>query len=417
MIHMRNPWAPAIALAVALVSSLGAACVRADVIAAWSVQADTIGADKQLVNVPNVRGQTMMHLAVFEAVNAVERRYRPYRLDLSAPGGASKEAAAASAAYEVLLVLHPDQKAALEALRASSLAAVPDSDAKAQGIDLGRQAAAGIVALRAVDGVGVAEAYRPHAAPGVYVPTAIPIEITSGNVTPFAMRSGAQFRPGPPPALTSATWTRDLNEIREFGARNSAKRSAEQTEIARFWFLTGPRTYNPIVRQLVQARQLDLVDAARLYAFAAMAAHDAFVAVFDAKYAYNLWRPITAIRNADLTANAATPREAGWLPLGATPMHPEYPCAHCIVSSAVATVLQAAVGNEVDFTLTSPTAPGVTRHWTRLQHYSDEVSNARIYAGFHYRFSTEVAKDMGRKIGEWVVASQLQGGTSAAAKR
>lgn len=417
MIPMRKPWAPAIALAVALASSLGATCVRADVIAPWSVQADTIGADKQLVNVPNARGQTMMHLAIFEAVNAVERRYRPYRLDLSAPGGASKEAAAASAAYDVLLVLHPDQKAALEALRASSLAAVPDSDAKAQGIELGRQAAAGIVALRAGDGIGAAEAYRPHAVPGVYVPTAIPIELTSGNVTPFAMRSGAQFRPGPPPALTSATWTRDLNEIREFGARNSAKRSAEQTEIARFWFQTGPRTYNPIVRQLVQARQLDLVDAARLYSFAAMAAHDAFVAVFDAKYAYDLWRPITAIRNADLTANAATPREAGWLPLGATPMHPEYPCAHCIVSSAVATVLQAAVGNEVDFTLTSPTAPGVTRRWTRLQHYSDEVSNARIYAGFHYRFSTEVAKDMGRKIGEWVLASQLQGGTTAAAKR
>ena len=117
MIHMRNPWALAIALAIALASSLGAASVRADVISPWSVQADTIGADKQLVNVPNARGQTMMHLAIFEAVNAVERRYRPYRLDLSAPGGASKEAAAASAAYEVLLVLHPDQKAAVEALR------------------------------------------------------------------------------------------------------------------------------------------------------------------------------------------------------------------------------------------------------------------------------------------------------------
>jgi hypothetical protein len=408
MITTRNPSTLAIALGVAFAIGLSAHAVRAEVLSEWNGRADAIGAEKQLANVSNARGQAMMHLAVFEAVNAVERRYQPYRLDLNAPRGASKEAAAASAAYEVLFALHPDQKAALEALRASTLAAVAEGDAKAKGIDLGRQAAAGIVALRANDGIAATEAYRPHTTPGAYVPTVLPIEITGGNVTPWVMRSGSQFRPESPPSLTSDTWTRDLNEIREIGARNSAKRSAEQTDIARFWFLTGPRTYNPIVRQLVQAKRLDLVDAARLHALTAMAAHDAFVAVFDAKYAHNLWRPITAIRNADLTANPATPREASWQPLGMTPMHPEYPCAHCIVASAVSTVLQAIVGNEVDITLNSPTAPGVTRRWTRLQHYSDEVSNARIYAGFHYRFSTEVAKDMGRRIGELAASSRLQ---------
>jgi hypothetical protein len=247
------------------------------------------------------------------------------------------------------------------------------------------------------------------------VPTIIPIESTASQLTPWVMRAASQFRPAPPPALTSDVWTRDLNEIREIGSLNSSKRSAEQTTIGRFWFFTGPRTYNTIVRQIATARNMDSVDCARLYALTAMAAADAFIAVFDGKYAYNLWRPVTAIRNADTTNNPATPREASWLPLGTTPMHPEYPCAHCIVASAVSNVLQGVVGNEVgEITLASPTAPGVTRKWTRLQDYSDEVSNARVYAGFHYRFSTEAGKDMGRKIGELTVATQLRGSVAAA---
>jgi hypothetical protein len=146
-----------------------------------------------------------------------------------------------------------------------------------------------------------------------------------------------------------------------------------------------------------------------------MAGADAYTAVMDAKYTYNLWRPITAIRNADQTGNAATSREASWVPLGDTPMHPEYPCAHCITSATVAAVLQGVVGDSVnEITLTSPTAPGVTRKWTRLQDYSDEVSNARIYAGFHYRFSTETGKDMGKKIGELTLATQLRGAVAEA---
>jgi hypothetical protein len=160
---------------------------------------------------------------------------------------------------------------------------------------------------------------------------------------------------------------------------------------------------------------MDVVDCARLFALSSIAGVDAFIAVFDAKYHYNLWRPITAIRNADLTSNPATPRVEAWTPLGPTPMHPEYPCAHCIVAAAISAVLQNVAGEESDgISLTSSTAPGVTRKWTRLQDYSDEVSNARIYAGFHYRFSTEVGKDMGRKIGQLTVATQLLGAVAAA---
>lgn len=397
-------------LPTALAAALLVSPARADVIMDWNAKADAIATEKQLLNTAQTRALAMLHTAMFDAINAIERRYAPYRVALTADRATSKEAAAAAAAYDVLIALYPDQKQNLDPQLSASLAAVPDGDTKAKGIQLGQKVAAEILALRTNDGSNATETYRPHGQPGIYVSTMLPIESTSGRVTPFVMTSGSQFRPAPPPALTSETWTKDLNEIREMGSRGSAKRSAEQTNIARFWFFTGPRTYNPMVRQIALAKEMDLVDCARLYALVSIAAADAFIAVFDAKFAHNLWRPITAIRNADQTGNPGTPREESWLPLGITPPHPEYPCAHCIAASTVATVLQNVVGNEVtEITLTSPTAPDVTRKWTRLQDYADEVSLARIWAGFHYRFSTEVAKDMGRKIGELTVATQLRG--------
>jgi hypothetical protein len=388
---------------------------RGDVIMDWNAKADAIGIEKQLSNVPNGRAQAMMHIAMFEAVNAIDRRYAPYKLNLTAERTTSREAAAASAAYDILLALYPDQKTDLDAALAASLSGVTDADAKSKGIELGKKAAAGIIALRANDGSNAPESYRPHTTPGLYVPTAMPIESTSPKLTPWAMSNGSQFRPGPPPALNSEIWIRDLNEIREVGSSTSTTRTAEQTTMARFWFFTGPRTYNPIVRQVALAKKMDLVDCARLYALSSIAGIDAFIAVFDGKYAYNLWRPVTAIRNSDPASSPATPRDASWLPLGTTPMHPEYPCAHCIVAAAVSTVLQGVAGEEVgEITLASPTAPGITRKWTHLQDYSDEVSNARIYAGFHYRFSTEVGKDMGRKIGQLTLATQLRGAVASA---
>ncbi len=388
---------------------------RADMVSDWGTKAIAIGTEKQLPNAPLTRGLAMMHVAMFEAVNAVERRYAPFKLDLPADRTASKEAAAATAAHEILIQLHPDQKSALDQAVAASLAAVTDGDGKSKGIELGKKAAAGIAALRVDDGVTAQESYRPSTKPGVYVPTAIPIEVTSGGLKPWVMEKGSQFRPGPPPALDSAVWTRDYNEIRELGGAKSTKRTAEQTDMGRFWFLTGPRSFSPLVRLVADYKKMDLVDSARLYALVAMASNDAFIAVFDAKYAYNFWRPITAIRNADQTGNPATPREASWTPLGMTPPHPEYPCAHCIVASAVSEVLQRVGGADVgELTLTSAIPPGVTRKWKRLEDYSKEVSEARIYAGFHYRFSTEVANTMGKKIGELAATSQMRPVAAAA---
>lgn len=381
---------------------------RADAISDWNAKAEAIGLEKRLQPPPNARGLALMHLAMFEAVNAVTHRYAPYRLKLTADPNTSAEAAAVVAARDVLAGLFPDQQASLDTTLKASLGKVQDGEPKTKGIELGHKAAAGILAMRGEDGIAATETWRPITAPGVYVPTAVPVSSTVGQLTPFVMSSGSQFRPAPPPSLTSPTWTADVNEIREIGGRASAKRTDEQTEIGRFWVATGPHCWNPIVRQLAAAKKLDLTDSARLFALVSIATTDAFIAVFDAKYHYNLWRPMTAIRNGDMGGNSATPREAGWLPLVETPMHPEYPCAHCISSSAAANVMQLVLGNDLpEFSMTSPALPGVTRRWTSLKAYSDEVANARVYGGIHYRFSTVVGQEMGEKIAKLTLTTQL----------
>jgi len=339
--------------------------VAADVVTDWGSRAVAIGAEKQLPNARFTRGLAMAHVAMFEAVNAIDRRYRPYKLDLTADKTASKEAAAAAAAHAVLSSLFPDEKPKLDQALRASLAELAESDAKVKGVELGNRTARGIIALRADDGSNAQESYRPITRPGVYVPTALPIESTSGSMKPWIMENGSQFRPSAPPTLDSEVWTRDVNEIRELGSLNSKKRTAEQTEIGRFWFLTGPRSYTPLVQQIAEVKKMDVVDCARLYALVSMATSDAFIAVFDAKYAHNFWRPITAIRNGDLTSNPATPRDASWTPPGVTPPHPEYPCAHCIVAAAVAEVLQNVTGKDAgELTLTSG---GVTRPAVRCK--------------------------------------------------
>jgi hypothetical protein len=413
-----RPMKPRLSLAVALLAGsaslvLGTALgARADVVTDWNVKAQAFQIADQRNSQVSSREMAILHVSMFEAVNAIERRYAPYRLNLTADKNVSKEAAVASAAHAVLIALYPKQQAKLDADLTASLAAVAEGQSKATGIDLGKRAAAGILALRVEDGFDVPESYRPHTSAGVYVPTTIPVSSTFGAVTPWVMKTGSQFRPAPPPALDSPTWTKDVAEVRDLGGRASATRTAEQTNIGRFWFFTGPQTWNPILRQVVAAKNMNLVDTARLFALVAMAGNDAYIAVLEAKYHFNFWRPITAIRNADLSKNQATPRDASWLPFGDTPMHPEYPCAHCIASTAAGTVIQKVVGNDVaEITMTSPTAPGVTRKWTRIQDYLDEVSMARIYGGFHYRFSTTAGEDMGRKIAELAV-SQLLGAST-----
>ena len=262
------------------------------------------------------------------------------------------------------------------------------------------------------------ESYRPFTTAGVYVPTVIPVSSTYGRVTPWVMSSGSQFRPAPPPVLSSATWARDVNEIRDFGGRANTKRSAEQTDIGQFWFVTGPQAWNPIARQLVTMKKLDIVDSARLFALVAIATDDAFIAVFEAKYHYNFWRPVTAIRNADLSDNPATQRDASWLPLGDTPMHPEYPCAHCITSirrrgGAAVRVRKRYSGSLDD-----------QRHGTRRDPTLETAAGlrGRGRGGAHLRrlplsLLERGRQEMGRKIAELAVNTQLRSAQAVAEPR
>ena len=386
----------------------------ADAITDWNeiALASTITA-KQSAFVAT-RTMAMVHTAMFDAVNSVEAHYAPYKFKESAPAGTSPEAAAIAAAHGVLLALFADQRANLDAAYATSMQRIPEGTGKEGGITLGKKIAAKILALRATDGADAPNDYRPPTTAGLYVVTTLPVAVHWGSVSPWMMERGSQFRPGPPPQLTSPVWASDYNELKSLGGKNSALRTAEQSGIATFWSITGPSSWDPIVRQLANAPGRTLSENARLFALVEMATADAYIAVFDAKYTFNFWRPITAIRNGDIDGNDATSREADWEPLIDTPLHPEYPCAHCITSSAAATVLESEFGTGTVplmthvITMTSANAPGVVRKWATIREWTDEVALARIFGGLHYRNSTLVGKAMGRKIGELAVREYLK---------
>src|SRR5262249_12836201 len=313
----------------------------ADVITDWNENAVAFVTKQRMLPPQAERVVASVHVAMFDAVNSIERRYRPYRLAVTTAKGTSQEAAAAVAASMVLASLHPNETEELNSLMDAYLAAIPPGTAKSEGIKVGQEIAAKIVAERKADGADAPDAYRPKTKPGIYVPTPITASSTWPNVKPFAMTSPSQFRPQPPIPLAGEEWAADYNEIKNLGGKNSTNRTARQTEDGRFWLITGPASYYPIVRQLVVAKRMDVIDSARFMALVSTAVADAYIAVFDAKYHYDFWRPITAIRNGDIDGNPATELDAIWQPIDNTPMHPEYPCAHCITSAAVAAVVEA----------------------------------------------------------------------------
>jgi hypothetical protein len=230
------------------------------------------------------------------------------------------------------------------------------------------------------------------------------------SIKPFALSSVDQFRPGPPPALASALWARDYNETKRLGAATSTERTPWQTETARFWVISGAEAWNQATLALATARPLALLESARLYAQVNIALFDAQLAIFDAKYHYEFWRPITAIRNGDIDGNDATVRDAEWRPLIDTPWHPEYPCAHCVSDGAAGAILRSVFGDGPvpEFTLRYAAMPGVTRKYTSIQQLEDEVAMARIWGGVHFRTSNEVGNAIGRKVAAHVLATTLQ---------
>jgi hypothetical protein len=385
----------------------------ADTILDWDAKASAAASPAAL----GEREVAIVDLAMFDAVNSIARRYQPYLEQEPTPEQTSMDAAGASAAATALALLHPqtanDFKAALDEYLRHVVA--PPAAIEA-GIRLGETVARRMVESRAADGATEVDSYRPKTTPGQYVPTATMVCSTWPTMRPFALASPSQFRPGPPLALQSREWAADYNEIRELGAKTSSKRTAWQTETARFWLMVGPQAYHPLARQMVLNRHLDLVDSARFMALFAVTLTDAYIAAFDAKYHYEFWRPMTAIRNVDLNTNPATPPDATWQPLDATPMHPEYPCAHCILSGAARVVLESlAEGRPMpELSLTSPTAPAVTHRWSNLEEFTTEVANARIWAGFHYRFSTRVGTALGGQVAQYVLDQTMQPVTKSA---
>ena len=396
----------AVGIAALLVGSARPAA--ADPVADWIDRVVAIAYRADALPTAMTRNVALVAIAMFDALNAITPRYTPYRAQLAAPPGASPDAAAAAAAHYLLIRLYPAEAAQLDAAFQAALAAIPESAHKADGIVLGERVAARLLDERSGDGSAAPNTYRPVTTAGSYVPTVFPLQPAWGSVKPFGLKAGDQFRPGPPYSLTSVQWASDYNEVKRLGAMTGSQRTPEQTAIARFWEFGGPGTYMPVARAVVAAKRLGMLESARIYALVALTAADALIAVIDAKYTYNFWRPVTAIRNGDRDGNDATERDPAWEPLIATPMHPEYPCAHCVTQTAVATVLAAVFGDTVPtLTLSSPTAPGVTRSFTRLSDYAAEVTNARIYDGVHYRTSGNVGAAMGRQIGVYLAENLL----------
>ena len=381
-----------------------AAPARADVITQWNEQVLALGGASRTL--------AMVQVAMFDAINAIQPRYQPY-LDLPvAPAGALPEAAAAAAAYGVLLRLLPAQLPALNARLASSLAALPDGPGKTSGVQYGDLVAFLMYQNRLNDNMLTpGPIYVSSGLPGVYQVTTPgppqPVNTNAQNWIPFAMISASQFRPSGPPALTSRRYADDLNETRTRGELNSPYRSTVDDEIARWHTELAQFQLNRIARAEVATDGRDLLAHARLFALLNLALADAQTSVFDAKYAYLFWRPVTAIRNADLDDNARTDIDLGWSPFLTTPPHPEYPAAHGVIQTAGTRVLERYFGQHYAFETTSPTVPGVTRHYDDFDAFAEEGGFARILGGMHFRNSVEVGHRQGKSVANWILEHYL----------
>jgi hypothetical protein len=393
-----------------LAASMVSAAAGADAVCDWNTRAGEIIIGARIGPPPANRMMAIANTAVYEAVNAITKRYPEGSLKLDVATDASIDAAIAAANRTALSRLLPSQQVAIDSAYEAALSKIAGGQAKTTGIAVGERAAVAVLAMRADDGSAAPDRYRPQTAPGVYVPTVIPAVPHWAHRKPWLMSSPSQYRPGPPPALASEVWARDYNEIKLLGERSSSRRTSGQTQIASFWEATLPPVFNGIVLSVANASGRDITRNARLFAAVAQAADDALLAVFDAKYHYNFWRPVTAIRNGDVDGNDATERDASWSPFIETPMHPEYPCAHCSVAAAVGTVLQAEISTDVvpALTTTSYLAKGPARTWTKIDDFVQEVGDARVYDGVHFRNSTEVGAALGRQVGALAVAKILR---------
>ena len=404
----------------ALVCLCFSATVKADEVTFWNEQLQQALLTANQSPIVSTRTSAIVHAAIFDAVNGIERRYTPIHANLSAPRGASRRAAAVQAAYATLVSLFPAQSVNLAAARQVSLASIADeegvehSQSIARGFEFGQSVAQAILLWRSTDGFTPAPPpFLGGLAVGQWRPT--PPGFLSGAgpqfayMTPWAMSFPAQFRAPGPPALTSAQYTADFNEVKEIGRDTSATRTADQTQIALFWAGNTPVSWNRVARTVSADRHLTLSENSRLFGLLNVAMADAVISCWEAKYHYVFWRPVTAIPLANTDPNPDTDPDATWLPRLITPAHPEYPSGHSTVSGAAATVLADFFGNnDALFSLESETLPGVLRFYTDFSSAADEANDSRIYGGIHFRSACRDGRVAGNSIGSFVSANVAQ---------
>ena len=345
------------------------------------------------------RAQTQVALAMFEALNAIDRRYESYLGMAAGDPKASQDVAAATAAYEVLVAHYPSQKAMLDDSYAITLATETDQRTRESGIALGKAAAASALKAGGIDPAIAQTPYLPRAQLGVWVPTQLPVfDPYVVTFRPWFLERASSVRPGPPPSLDSETWVRDYNEVKRLGGKASKDRTPNESLMARYRITPNMM---PSFRLAADAPGRAPVQNARMFAMLEMIDDDTTLAIVDAKLHYNFWRPITAIRNGEMDGNAATAPDPSWESLITTPNHPEYPCGHCIFAAATAEYMKAEVGNSPTWgvRVSSSSIPNaavqVLPNWDE---WVRQVSYSRTLGGVHYRFSNEAAEEMGRKI-------------------
>ena len=363
----------------------------------------------QPATVHPTRSLAITQLAVYDAVNAIEGCNAPYLRGHPAPRAASPDAAAAAAAHTVLLALFPSQQPMIDSKYQDSLSQIGGGAHVRQGIRVGTDAAEAILAARANDGsAATPPPFTPQAGPGEYqlTPPSFqqPMFTHWAAVRPFALRTGDQFRPPAPPSVTSSRYTADFNEVKSLGQMNSAARTAEQTQIGQFWGAAPVQNvWNQIAQTAGMAHQNTLAQNARMFAMLDTSVADGVIALYDSKYAYHRWRPVTAVQAADNDGNPDTAGDPAWTPLATTALDPSYAGAHAEISASAATALRAFFGSDrQDLSLTNATLPGVTRSFSSFSQAADEASVSRIYAGQHFRYDEDAGQALGGQVGDFV---------------
>jgi hypothetical protein len=375
----------------------------------------------QLIQVPGAQPATIhptrtlaiTQLAVYDAVNAITGANQPYLFETRAPRDSSVNAAAAAAAHTALLALLPSQQPAIDAEYQMSLAQVGSGPAVRHGIAAGEEAAKLVLAARADDGANVTPTpFSPLTGAGEYQltpPAHLPAGFTqTAMVTPFVLVYGDQFRPPPPPALTSPQYVSDFNEVKSLGLLTSSTRTADETQIGKFWGAAPIWiVWNQIADQAGAAFQNTPAQNARMLALVNTSLADGAIALYDAKYTYHRWRPITAITAADQGNNGLTTSDPTWVPLANTANDPSYPGAHATFSQAAATALDEFFGTDnFAFSLSNATA-GITRSFDSFSQAADEASASRIFAGQHFRYDENAGQTLGAQVAQFVVTNAL----------